>query len=395
MGDQPARGSFDPVPSTRQPADRQRGDHAARRHRGRGARRTRGSRLRAAAGPRRRRRAPRGRRLHRDQRTRRSSSRAPTVARWWRWASATRATVDLTTVRDLAADFARAVPQHKTLAVELPETRVRRLTGRLRPGRRRGRPAGPLALLRRQGRRRADADRPDDRGPGGGGRRGARRRRARPGDRRGPPRSAATCPTARRPRCPRPAWREVAQELGPAAGLEVEVFDEQQLIEMGCGGILGVNLGSVDEPRLIRLRYRPDSPTGHLALVGKGIMYDSGGISLKPSDESHAQMKNDMTGAAAILGAMTALRDAGLRGRRHGVPVLHRQHAVGVGDEARRRPHHAQRHDRRGAEHRRRGPAGDGRRAVPGGRGRRRRDRRHRHPHRCLPAHARGRDRRR
>jgi leucyl aminopeptidase len=104
---------------------------------------------------------------------------------------------------------------------------------------------------------------------------------------------------------------DVALELGPDAGLEVEVFGEEQLIEMGCGGILGVNLGSIDEPRLIKLSYRPGSPTGHLGLVGKGIMYDSGGISLKPSDESHAQMKNDMTGAAAILGAMTALRDLG------------------------------------------------------------------------------------
>ncbi|WP_157635722.1 leucyl aminopeptidase family protein, partial [Nostocoides japonicum] len=106
---------------------------------------------------------------------------------------------------------------------------------------------------------------------------------------------------------------EVAAELGPDAGLEVEVFDEQQLIEMGCGGILGVNLGSVDEPRLVRLRYSPENPIGHLALVGKGVMYDSGGISLKPSDESHAQMKNDMTGAAAILGAMTALQALGCR----------------------------------------------------------------------------------
>ena len=113
---------------------------------------------------------------------------------------------------------------------------------------------------------------------------------------------------------------------------------------MGCGGILGVNLGSVDEPRLIKMTYRPDQPTGHLGLVGKGIMYDSGGISLKPSDESHAQMKNDMTGAAAILGAMTALQGAGLPGRRHGVPVLHRQHAVRLGDEAGRRADHAQRH---------------------------------------------------
>ena len=62
---------------------------------------------------------------------------------------------------------------------------------------------------------------------------------------------------------------------------------------------------------MIQLRYRRRSRRrGRLALVGKGIMYDSGGISLKPSDESHAQMKNDMTGAAAILAAMTALRGA-------------------------------------------------------------------------------------
>jgi leucyl aminopeptidase len=59
------------------------------------------------------------------------------------------------------------------------------------------------------------------------------------------------------------------------------------------------------------MTYRPEQPTGHLGLVGKGVMYDSGGVSLKPSDESHAQMKNDMTGAAAILGAMTALKALG------------------------------------------------------------------------------------
>ncbi len=107
---------------------------------------------------------------------------------------------------------------------------------------------------------------------------------------------------------------EVAQEVGPRSGLEVEVFDRQQLIEMGCGGLLGVNLGSVEEPRMVRLRYVPDgpgAPSGHLALVGKGIMYDSGGISLKPSDESHAQMKNDMTGAATVLASMTALKALG------------------------------------------------------------------------------------
>jgi leucyl aminopeptidase len=112
------------------------------------------------------------------------------------------------------------------------------------------------------------------------------------------------------------AMADLAVELGPDAGLEVEEFDKEQLTEMGCGGLLGVNRGSVEPPRMIVMRYQPEGePTGHLALVGKGIMYDSGGINLKPSDESHSQMKNDMTGAAAILAAMTALREVGCRAR--------------------------------------------------------------------------------
>ncbi|MFZ4894457.1 leucyl aminopeptidase [Plantibacter sp. Mn2098] len=109
---------------------------------------------------------------------------------------------------------------------------------------------------------------------------------------------------------------DVAIEVGAAHGLAVEVFDKQQLIELGCGGLLGVNAGSVEEPRMIQLRYTPTDaegapvePTAHLALVGKGIMYDSGGISLKPSDPMHLAMKMDMAGAAAVLAAMTALSD--------------------------------------------------------------------------------------
>jgi leucyl aminopeptidase len=109
-----------------------------------------------------------------------------------------------------------------------------------------------------------------------------------------------------------PRFGELARALGAAAGLAVEVFDNAALLEMGCGGILGVNAGSADEARLIRLTYTPaGEPTGHLALVGKGIMYDAGGISLKPSDALHAAMKLDMSGAAAVFGSMLALRDAG------------------------------------------------------------------------------------
>ena len=105
---------------------------------------------------------------------------------------------------------------------------------------------------------------------------------------------------------------DVAAELGQEFGFEVESYDRAQLIEMGCGGILGVNAGSAEEPRLIVLTYTPEGdPTGHLGMVGKGIMYDSGGISLKPSDPMHLLMKMDMGGAAAVLAAFTALRDLG------------------------------------------------------------------------------------
>jgi len=106
-------------------------------------------------------------------------------------------------------------------------------------------------------------------------------------------------------------FAEVAQELGPPAGLEVEVFDRDALVEMRMAGLLAINAGSAQPPRLIKLSYRPDAPTGTLAFVGKGIMYDSGGLSLKPSDAIHAQMKNDMSGAAAVLASMTTLRELG------------------------------------------------------------------------------------
>lgn len=108
------------------------------------------------------------------------------------------------------------------------------------------------------------------------------------------------------------AMRAVA--LGPDAGLEVEVFDKDDLVAMGCGGMLGVNRGSTEPPRMVKLTYTPDdasTSTPHLAMVGKGIMYDSGGISLKPSNDMHVAMKMDMSGAAAVLAAMSALSAVG------------------------------------------------------------------------------------
>ncbi len=108
---------------------------------------------------------------------------------------------------------------------------------------------------------------------------------------------------------------DIATVLGARAGLGVEVFDRDDLVRLGCGGLIGVNGGSADEPRMVRLMYRPAAghAASHLAFVAKGITYDSGGISLKPADAVHATMKNDMTGAAAVLAAMLALRELGCR----------------------------------------------------------------------------------
>lgn len=101
---------------------------------------------------------------------------------------------------------------------------------------------------------------------------------------------------------------ECAARLAAESGFRIEVFDKEALTELGCGGLLGVNAGSTEPPRMIKLSYTPADPdAARLTLVGKGIMYDSGGISLKPSDAVHATMKNDMSGAGAILAAMTAL----------------------------------------------------------------------------------------
>lgn len=104
---------------------------------------------------------------------------------------------------------------------------------------------------------------------------------------------------------------DAAVVLGREFGFDVEVFDKAQLIELGCGGLLGVNQGSVEEPRMVKLSYRGGGR--HLGFVGKGIMYDSGGINLKPSDGMHLLMKMDMAGAAALLGMFTAVKDSGVQ----------------------------------------------------------------------------------
>lgn len=88
-------------------------------------------------------------------------------------------------------------------------------------------------------------------------------------------------------------------------GVEISVLDEAGLAEGGFGGILGVGMGSARAPRMVRLDYSPQGATRHLALVGKGITFDSGGLSLKPA-ASMVGMKYDMTGAATVLAVVRA-----------------------------------------------------------------------------------------
>ncbi|MFJ9036223.1 leucyl aminopeptidase [Streptomyces sp. NPDC102406] len=104
------------------------------------------------------------------------------------------------------------------------------------------------------------------------------------------------------------AFAAVAQAAGKEHGIKVQVLDEKALVKGGYGGILGVGAGSASGPRLVKLSYTSSKADKHLAFVGKGITYDSGGISLKPAGHNET-MKCDMAGAAAVFAAVvTAAR---------------------------------------------------------------------------------------
>lgn len=104
---------------------------------------------------------------------------------------------------------------------------------------------------------------------------------------------------------------EVARSLSSLPHLQVEVWDEQRLEKEGCVGILAVGQGSDRPPRLIRLTYRPPQAKGHVALVGKGVTFDAGGLSIKPSSAMQT-MRCDMGGAASVLGVVRAAAELGL-----------------------------------------------------------------------------------
>jgi len=104
------------------------------------------------------------------------------------------------------------------------------------------------------------------------------------------------------------ALAEAARRMAAEEGLECEVLDREEMTRLGMGSLLGVAMGSAEPPFLIVLKYKPAQPKSadQLALVGKGVTFDTGGVSIKPSDGME-KMKYDMAGAGAVLGAMRAL----------------------------------------------------------------------------------------
>ena len=132
-------------------------------------------------------------------------------------------------------------------------------------------------------------------------------------------------------------WRRRAEEIATRHGFGVTVLDKAAIVQERMGALLAVAQGSAEEPRFIALEYK-GAPGAPVVLVGKGVTFDTGGISIKPA-QNMEDMKYDMSGAAAVLGTfemLGRLKPDGARGR---PDPEHREHAVGHRGQAGRRGH--------------------------------------------------------
>lgn len=111
-----------------------------------------------------------------------------------------------------------------------------------------------------------------------------------------------------------PVAAERAVEVAAGSGLAVEISGLDEIRELGLGGLLGVNRGSDQPPRLVHLRHEPPHPVMTVALVGKGVCFDTGGNNVKKTSDM-TRMKKDMAGGAAVIGAMSAIGRLGLPAR--------------------------------------------------------------------------------
>lgn len=105
------------------------------------------------------------------------------------------------------------------------------------------------------------------------------------------------------------ALADYAVDLGKKLNFRVEVLEKKKIEALKMGGLLGVNKGSIDPPVFIIMEYKPENAINEkpVVLVGKGVMFDTGGLSLKPTPGSMDSMKSDMSGAAAVLGTFEAV----------------------------------------------------------------------------------------
>lgn len=107
------------------------------------------------------------------------------------------------------------------------------------------------------------------------------------------------------------AFADIVKKRLSGSKVKVAVMDEKALAKAGCGGLIGVGRGSARPPRLVTLTYKPSDATRHIAIVGKGITFDSGGLCIKPAN-SMTTMKCDMAGAAAVAAFVEAAAELAL-----------------------------------------------------------------------------------
>ena len=131
----------------------------------------------------------------------------------------------------------------------------------------------------------------------------------------------ATAMTFTRNLANEPAQYATPSELASIAcdlGLETKIYDKDECEKLGMGAFLAVGRGSAEEPKFIHMKYTCDNPKKRIAIIGKGICFDSGGLDIKPAS-SMLTMKDDMSGAACVLGVMSILKEFAPQIEVHGI----------------------------------------------------------------------------
>ena len=141
------------------------------------------------------------------------------------------------------------------------------------------------------------------------------------------------------------SFAAAVKDYSKSLPLKVTIFDEKRLAKEGFGGLIGVGGGSARQPRMVKVEYAPSKAAKHIALIGKGITFDTGGTSLKPAAGMHA-MKSDMSGAAAVFQTIAAVSELGLNVKVTAWLCLAENMPGGASTRPGRCAHHVRRQDR-------------------------------------------------